>query len=367
MDIPDFNWCSTREFVSHGIMLALPLCFPGQSVPPPAGETAINALALDSEGTIYLGTAGAKAHLMSAVIHTDTGVVFDLGVIEGATAVAALVPVGDHVLVLANGAAGASLWSVPRFAARFLIQEWSLRRPAFTKVADILPGKGVAHAVVTADGKTLLGVTDKSGELFSVDVATGKTEILGELDKSGRYSRKVILDPSGRLWGSCGQGQLWSYEPAGGIRKLPGRIPAAAGRAQHTQASAWALDGVTGQIYGGTKPDGFLFRLDPATGQTTALGKPGRVDTVTCLTVGNDGRVFGMLGEDDDMGHLFVYDPAGGCVRDLGVPVSTLSVRQYGIHFASAVTGRHGEMYFGQSERVNHLWVYFPPVPTRTC
>jgi hypothetical protein len=67
------------------------------------------------------------------------------------------------------------------------------------------------------------------------------------------------------------------------------------------------------------------------------------------------------------MGHLFVYDPAGGCVRDLGVPVSTLSVRQYGIHFASAVTGRHGEMYFGQSERVNHLWVYFPPVPTRTC
>jgi outer membrane protein assembly factor BamB len=367
MNLPDFSWSSTREFVGQGIMLAVPLCFPGQSVPPPAGETAINAIAIDPEGTVYLGTAGAKAHVMGAVLHQDAGIVFDLGVIPGASAISALVPTSEGVLVLATGPAGGSLWTLPRFGARFLIQEWSLRRAAPTKVADILPGKGVAHAVVTADGRTLLGVTDKSGEVFRTDVATGTTDIVGQLDASGRYSRRVILDNAGRLWGSCGLGQIWSYEPQTSLWKRPVRIPAAAGRAQHTQASAWALDAFTGQIYGGTRPDGFLFRLDPATGQVTPLGKPSRVDTISCLTVGNDGRVFGMTGEDDDMGHLFVYDAAAGSLRDLGVPVSTLSVRHYGIHFASAATGRYGEMYFGQSERVNHLWLYFPPVPPRAA
>jgi len=41
------------ELVSEGILLAVPLCLPGQSVPPPAGETAMTALAYDPIGTVY--------------------------------------------------------------------------------------------------------------------------------------------------------------------------------------------------------------------------------------------------------------------------------------------------------------------------
>jgi len=122
---------------------------------------------------------------------------------------------------------------------------------------------------------------------------------------------------------------------------------------------------VTGRLYGGTTPDGFLFHLDPATGEATGLGKPTRLDRVHCLTLGNGGRLFGTCGLAEDVGHLFCYDPGRGALRDLGIPVSTLTARQYGYHFRCMLTGRDGEIYLGRHERVSHLWVYFPPAPGR--
>ena len=118
-------------------------------------------------------------------------------------------------------------------------------------------------------------------------------------------------------------------------------------------------------VYGGTRPDGFMFSLDPHTRHMVALGKPCRQDLITCLTVGHDGRVFGMVGTAEDIGHFFCFDPEERSLKDLGIPVSTLTTRQYGYHYACAVTGVDGEMYFGQHERVNYLWVYFPRVPQR--
>jgi hypothetical protein len=168
------------------------------------------------------------------------------------------------------------------------------------------------------------------------------------------------------VWGSAGRAGLWVFSPeTGALEKLPRTIPCSAGREQHTQVSAWALDPATGLLFGGTEPDGFLFTVDPRTREMASLGKPTRQEPITCLTVGNDGCVFGMAGGEDDIGHLFRFDPARGSLDDLGIPVSTLSTRNYGYTFSRARTGRDGEMYFGQSERVNQLWVYFPPITRR--
>jgi hypothetical protein len=57
-----------------------------------------------------------------------------------------------------------------------------------------------------------------------------------------------------------------------------------------------------------------------------------------------------MVGGAEDIGHLFVYDPVNGALADLGVPVSTLSTRQYGYHFRCALTAAGGELVFGQFE-----------------
>ena len=79
--------------------------------------------------------------------------------------------------------------------------------------------------------------------------------------------------------------------------------------------------------------------------------------------MGNDGRLLGMAGAEDEIGHLFSYSPDSGALFDMGIPCSTLTLREYGYHFRCAATGAQGEMYFGQHERVNHLWVYFPAIP----
>ena len=114
-----------------------------------------------------------------------------------------------------------------------------------------------------------------------------------------------------------------------------------------------------------TTPDGFLFRLDPTTGEAVALGKPTRLDDVNALAVGHDGRVVGTCGLPEDIGHCVCDEPGPGALRDLGIPVSTLAARQYGYHFRCMLTGRDGEVYLGQHERVSHLWIYFLPVRPR--
>lgn len=131
-------WKSLGEFAEEGIVLAVPLCFPGQSSPPPAGETAITTLTQGPGGTVYLGTAGSRAHLMAALIYGDTGVVLEMGVIPGATRIEAITTAGDELFILACGEGGTTLWTAPRFARSFLIQEWGMSRPQIEKVADVL-------------------------------------------------------------------------------------------------------------------------------------------------------------------------------------------------------------------------------------
>jgi hypothetical protein len=363
----EMSWHSLREFTREGLMVALPLCFPGQSVPPPAGETAAKAMALNaSTDTLYLGTEGEKAHLLAAVIHQDTGIVHDLGVVPDCTSVDGLSVLGRDVRFIASGPKGSALYATQPFQGSFLIQEWGFVRHPVERVAVVLKGESVAHAVPSQDADCFFGVTAQNGQVFRTEASTGKTAILGKLDERGKYSRRLGMDAAGRIWGTCGNAQPWVLDPASGqIEHLPSRVPCAAGREQHTQVSAWALDPVTGVLYGGTSPDGFLFKLDPATRRLVSLGKPCRQDLITCLTVGNDGRLFGMAGTAEDIGHFFCYDPATGSLSDLGIPVSTLTQRQYGYHYACALTGSDGEMYFGQYERVNFLWVYFPAVPRR--
>ncbi len=358
------TWKSMGEFVTEGTMLAVGLHFPGQSEPPPAGETAINCMGLDPGGTLYCGTAGANAHLLAALLRGDTGVVFDMGTAPGATSIDAIAVHRECVYAVASGPSGAAVWRWPRLARSFLIQEWTLPRHPAEKIGELFSEQRVAGAATAADGAAIYGVSDPGGELFRLDLESGSSATICTIDAEQRFGR-VALDRSGMVWGSRGAGRLWRCDPhTGAIDDVTG-IPAAAGRAQHTQVSAWALDPLTGRLYGGTAPDGFLFRLDPDTGRATGLGKPTRLEEINALAVGNDGRLFGTAGLPEDIAHMFCYDPDAGASADLGIPVSTLTARQYGYHFRCMLTGRDGEIYLGQHERVSHLWVYFPPVPRR--
>jgi len=356
--VPD--WKNLGEFVQEGLTVALPLCFPGQSVPPPAHTPAINCMAIDRRRTVYLGMGGKSARLMAGMIHQDSGVVLKMGQIEGATDIIAVEATSRGVELISVGPDRAALWRTRQWSKSFLIQEWSTHPPAIEHVADLdIDTSQPIRTIALDDNRLFLTVGDAA---YLLQLVTGHLQPLeGEANNRGA----LACDAAGNVWGSTGNARLWCWPNGSQTVQLTDHpIPAGAGRAQHTHVSAWTL-AHDGTLYGGTYPDGFLFRLDPVTGQTSPLGKPTRTAPITCLTTGNDGRIFGMCGDSEDPAHLFVHDPADGSLRDLGMPVGVIGERQYGYHFACCATGRDGEIYFGQHERVNHLWVYFPAVPRR--
>jgi hypothetical protein len=46
--------------------------------------------------------------------------------------------------------------------------------------------------------------------------------------------------------------------------------------------------------------------------------------------------------------------------------VSVIQQRRYGYCFGDAVTGRDGEIIFGENDNLGHLWLYFPKILPRS-
>ena len=366
-----------NSFVQEGTMAAMPLAFPGITTPMPADECAIVSLAMDSYRMVLGGTAttpgralreGGGAHLLVALTRGATGVVHDLGVIPGAAACTAVMCTDDRTVYLASaGPEGGKIYRHPRIPLTFdCLQEWGFSRPGYTELALPVEGEGIACAVLDEAQGMIFGISDRTGVLFAVDLDSSAVNVIGKPDGLQRFSRTIVQDLQGNLWGTATRGTLWRFSPEkGDLVALDVRIPSAASRDIHNRAESFALDPATGTIYGSGSSDGFLFAFDPVAETLLSIGKPGVPPSVRCMSVGNDGRLFGICGGDEDIGHLFCYDPEEHSLRDLGVPISVLGTRTYGYVFGSAITGADGELFFGQTERNSHLWVYFPAVRER--
>ena len=84
------------------------------------------------------------------------------------------------------------------------------------------------------------------------------------------------------------------------------------------------------------------------------------------MTVGCDGHVYGVTGPRDNLCMMFEADPQAGTIENLGVLFASSERYWHGYEFDAACTGRHGEIYFGEADRISHLFMYFPPQPTRS-
>jgi hypothetical protein len=78
------------------------------------------------------------------------------------------------------------------------------------------------------------------------------------------------------------------------------------------------------------------------------------------MAVTFDGRLFGFCG--DEIAKMFCYSPRDGALTDLGVAASVLERRRYGYVYGDAVTGRDGEIVFGENDYGGHVWLYFPRI-----
>jgi hypothetical protein len=339
-------------FTKEGMMAAFPTCFPGATIPIPADESHITALDVSGDGMIYGGTSGRAAHLFVGIFHGVTGVVFDRGIVEGATHCAAVCCGKSRFVACVNGPGGGRVVAGGFEGLPFdLIQEWGFGRSAFQELGKV-NGEPIIHAVADVSKKVLVGTT--SGRLFTVEIEGGSIKIVGEVSGRGR----LALGSRGGVFGQDGSTHLWRYDVANG--KIERKAMALPEGAWDKTPLTWAKDHHSGLLYT-ADADGRLFSLDEAQGFTGPLART-LLAPVGPIAVTHDGRVFGFCGLE--MAKMFCYNPRSREATNLGVAVSVLERRRYGYVFGDAVTGRDGQIIFGEDDDLGHLWLYFPRIQT---
>lgn len=340
-------------FVKQGTMVAFPTCFPGASIPIPADESYITALDVSEQGDCYGGTSGRAVHLFVAMFHGVTGMVFDRGTVERAEQCTAICCTKQKFFACVNGPDGGRIVATPTEQLPFdLIQEWGFSRQDIQEIGHVHHERMV-HAVTCEDGKRIVGITTK--HLFSVDVESSKVEIISELPGAGR----IAIGTKGNLFGRDGADHLWKYEPAS--RQLHRQsVALPAGNWRDTPLT-WARNPSTRVLYTADAA-GTLFSFDEESGFSAGLGRA-PLAPVHPMAVTLDGRIFGFCGAE--MAKMFCYDPQDRSITNLGVAVSVIERRRYGYVFGDAVTGRDGQIIFGEDDALGHLWLYFPRI--RPC
>lgn len=340
-------------FMKEGTMAAFPTCFPGATVPIPADESRITALDMTENGMVYGGTSGRATHLFVAIFHGVTGVVFDRGTVEGADHCAAVCGGKTKFFACVNGPGGGRVMSGAFEPMPFdLIQEWGFSRPPIDEVGKV-NGERIVHAVADPSRGLMVGVT--TGHLFTVDLDGGKIQVVGEVPGDGR----LAVGTKGGIFGQDGRGHLWRYDTSSGKVQRQA-VPLPEGAWDKTPL-AWAKDRCSGLLYT-ADGNGTLFSLDEERGFSPPLGRT-LLAPVGPMAATHDGRVFGFCGAD--MAKMFCYNPARREVTNLGVAVSILERRRYGYVFGDAVTGRDGQIFFGEDDNLGHLWMYFPRIQAR--
>ena len=330
-------------------MVAFPMCFPGATTPILADESHITALDITPEGVVYGGTSGRAAHLFVAMFHGVTGVVFDRGIIEGADRCVAVCCGKEKFAACVNGPGGGRVVRTGLQSLPFdLIQEWGFSRQPIDDLGKV-DGEPIVHAVPLESKSTLVGITTK--HLFTLPFETGKIELVAEVAGRGR----LVAGSKGGIYGQDGPTHLWRYDPnSGRLQRQAVALP----KASWESPLSWARDHQSGLAYT-ADAEGNLFSFDEARGFTRPLARAALAPIGPCA-VTHDGRLFGFCGSE--MAKMFCYNPSKGLITNLGVAVSVLERRRYGYVFGDAVTGRDGQIIFGENDDLGHLWMYFPRI-----
>ncbi len=338
-------------FMTEGTMVAFPLCFPGASTPIPMEESHITALDITPDGIVYGGTSGRRAHLFVGMFHGVTGVVFDLGTIEDMTECVSICCCEEQVIALMKGTKGNRLVSTGYQGLPFdLIQEWGFGRSPIKMIAEPPNGEGNLNAVTCGGGKGV--ICQSGGHLLHLEVKSGTLTEIGMVPGTGR----MFPADQETVYGFDEGNTLWCYRTHNNT--LERKVFPVPERCQVGDTIQWACEKGGGQCYL-ADTEGALFPFTPDKAFGPSIGKA-RLSPVGAMAVTHDGRLIGSCG--DGIGRFFVYSPRDKHVKDIGVAVSVLENRRYGYQFGAAVTGRDGEIYFGEKDNNGHLWLYFPRI-----
>jgi len=341
-------------FITEGAMVAFPLCFPGASAPIVADESHITALDVTADGIVYGGTSGRQTHLFVGMFHGVTGAVFDMGTVEGADHCAAICCGNGKFVACVNGPGGG------RFIRRRfqglpfdLLQEWGFSREPFDDLGEAIKGEKIVHAVTDSSKEKVIASTE--GHLVSLEIESGKIELIAEISCSGQ----LAVGSKGNIFGLDEKNSLWRYNPEDGrLTRNAVELPKGSWR---KSPLVWAKDTVDGKLYT-ADGEGYLFSFTEEDGFSQCLGQT-PLAPVGPMSVTFDGRVFGVCGEV--ISNLFCYNPSTNELDNIGAAASVFERRRYGYTFGDAVTGRDGQIIFGEDDDLGHLWLYFPKIDSK--
>ncbi len=337
------------DFVSEGTFLALPPCFPGVSLPPPADETRIHRLLVASGGeAVFAATRGPRPHLLKFLPKGALGYAVDLGGAPEAVEISALaIPpraCSAGLLAACLSDKGASIYFWPPGWADDGIQEWQvIVRPP--RLALDLPTPRIFSMV--CGGAQIFALGEGVGfflRLHDDELTLERTvqipEVFPDIFSPGSHG---LLTSDWRLLPL-----EWNTLTVGGGERLPYRGPPATVATAGGGFLVWADD--TGAVH------------EWSGGEVRACG------SIPLLPVHSlcrlpDGRIYASAGPE--IAHWYVLEDGCQWARDLGVPVSTLTTRRYGFQFSHMLAGQDGEIYIAEDDRGGHLWIYFPPCPVR--
>ncbi len=342
--------------------------FQNVSEPIPAGECAITSLCRAFNGKIYGATSGKKSHLFYYDPSPGADGVCDIGVVDNASGVRSLVAYKDGRIfggictTLSKNVFDEGLFYYETKVDKML--EWGTSKSQI-KYNGLIPVKneGIGGMVIDNEHDRIYGISTKTGTFFIYDIVKDTITLKGKVQEEGHFSCCLVVDSNGNVYGGEHLGRIFRYDiDLGKICKLKIRIPTVAGRGLYNIIDSMVFDESRQIIYGGGKADGVLFAFNPQKERIISIGKVIAEPRVRALTVGNDGKVYGVAGNEEGMGHLFVYDPETRDLKDLGILLSASEKFWHAYEIESAVTGEFGEIYLGESDRISHLFIYFPPI-----
>jgi hypothetical protein len=381
-------------FVNEGQVEVRELGPAGFAKPIPPGECAVSALVLHGNGKIYGGTYGKNAHFFFYDPSPDADTVCPLGIVAANAKITALVSGIDGCVYGAtadlNGGNGTlfrykpceKLLGETDFNGRGVREIFDLpaEDQVFYSIVDPchsagkietlmtpVPGEGIADIVIDNAGRTIYGISSGSGTLFKFDISNLRSSVIGKADPNGNFSGKLAFDAAaGAVYGAGLYGRIFRLNCENDrLDFLKVKAPALKGRELYNRVTAWGFDEYNHQLYGGTV-DGILFRFDSREEKIICLGKPVDQSDIRTLTIANNGTVYGVCGEKDKCCHLFSYNDQTRELNDLGVLLARSERPWYGYEISCAATGWDGRLYFGEEDRISHLFMYFPPVKRRT-
>lgn len=338
-------------FVTQGTMVAFSLCFPGASAPIVADESHITALDITDEGIIYGGTSGKKTHLFVGMFHGVTGAVFDMGSVKDADYCAAICCGKGEFVACVNGPGGGRFIRRRFHGLPFdLLQEWGFSREPFDDLGEAVKREKIIHAVTDSSKENVIASTEE--HLVSLNIESGEIKVIGEITGSGR----LAVGTGGNIFGLDKEDSLWRYNPEDKkLKRNAVELPEGSWRKYPLM---WAKDPVDGRLYT-ADDEGYLFSFTEEKGFSPCLEQT-PLAPVGPMAVTFDGRVFGACGEV--ISNLFCYNPKTCDISNIGVAASVIERRRYGYIFGDAVTGRDGQIIFGENDDLGHLWLYFPKI-----